>query len=78
MLKHPRGHVSPKELKAIMTKLHKHKHIGFDKMKIVLMNEMNHKTGRYYTEDEASAIAGSIFQKQKHMKEMGEIKQEKK
>lgn len=78
MLKNPRGGVSQKQMRAIMAKLHAHKHVGFDKMKIYLMNQRNPRTNQYFTQKEAEEVAGSIYQKQLHMKDTTEIKREKK
>ena len=69
MLRHPRGNVSRKELKAIFAKLHAHKHVGFERMVIYLMNERDSRTGKYFTEQDAKEIASSIYRKQVANKE---------
>lgn len=78
MLKHPRGGVNQKQMKAIMAKLHANKHVGFERMKIYLMNQTNPRTNRYFTQKEAEEVAVSIYQKQIHKKDTTEIMKEKK
>ena len=78
MSKHPRGDVSQKQLRAIMAKLHANKHVGFERMKIYLMNQKNPRTNQYFTQKEAEGVANSIYQKQIHKKDTSEIMKEKK
>lgn len=63
-----KGGISDRQLRAIHAKLKNHEHVGFDRMKIYLMNERDDKTGKFFTENEAKEIAGSIYQKQRHNK----------
>ena len=72
----PRGGISKRQLKAIYAKLKKGNHVGFENMKIYLMNERNEQTGEYFTADEANNIAGSIYRRQVQNKK--QIAREKK
>ena len=61
-----RGGISRKQLKAWKAQSKGGKKIGFNALKLIIMNEKNEKTGTFYSEEQASEIANKINRLYKH------------
>lgn len=60
------GGITNRQLRKIHAMADAGKPIGFVNLKLVIMNNKNAHTGKYYTEKEADNIAGFINKTYKH------------